>query len=226
MSVALPTTADNDHRARSARQPPIALVVRHPVVLVARGFCERIAVEAPHRPSILGGRASRAIELLRGSVPIEHRPFHPRPAALDREPRHPLEQRPTNALTAKALGHEEVFEVQSGAAAPGAEVAKKSANPAGSPSCSAIRHSNGGSGCSICARISAGVAATECASCSYSASPRMKCIITSASAAVANRIFGVISIAPAIYSSSVWRSSICKAHSWTIDSVHRSHYAV
>src|SRR5690242_2749178 len=109
MSVALPTTAGDDHRARSARQPPMTLVVVHPVVLVARGFCERIAVEAPHRPSILGDRAARAIELLRRPVPIEHRPFHPRPAALDREPGHPLEKRLTHALTAKALGHEEVF---------------------------------------------------------------------------------------------------------------------
>src|SRR6516164_3391548 len=106
---------------RAAMPAPI----RRRAALVARSLDQRLAVEPPHRPFILRDRRPRAIELLRGTVPVEHRPIHPHPSALDRDLRHPLEQRLSDAAAAKALGNENILEVETGTPAPGAVVAKK-----------------------------------------------------------------------------------------------------
>src|SRR5579862_3404381 len=109
--------ADRGER-KWTRRVPVA-------VLVARGFGQSLAVKPPHRPFIFRYRAARAIEFVRRMVPVEHRPFHPRPSALDHQLCHPLEQRSADTTAAKTLGHEEVLQIKSRMASPGAVAAKE-----------------------------------------------------------------------------------------------------
>ena len=58
------------------------------------------------------GRAHALVEADRVLVPVEHAPFEAAAAALDGEPRQPLEQRLADALAALGRLDEQVLEIE------------------------------------------------------------------------------------------------------------------
>src|SRR5579862_7893222 len=82
-------------------------------------------------PLIHGDRAQLAIELDRGLVPIQHRPFQPPAAPADGRRSEPRQE--TAAYTeATSLGaHIEILEIDSGAADEGGEVVEEQREPDG-----------------------------------------------------------------------------------------------
>jgi len=73
--------------------------------------------------------AHALIELDRALVPVEHRPFHPRTATLQGEPRQVPEQRFADALATVFGAHEQVLEIQARAAHEGRVVVEKEGEP-------------------------------------------------------------------------------------------------
>src|SRR5262249_42002390 len=71
-----------------------------------------ITRQAAESPVLEQVRAEPAIEADGGLVPIEHRPFHAAPAALERETSQMLEQLTANPAIAILVAYEQVFEIQ------------------------------------------------------------------------------------------------------------------
>ena len=77
---------------------------------------KRVTGQAADPPVLEQARAQPAIEADSRRVPVEHRPFHAAPAALEREAREVLQQLAADASPAVLVAHEEILEVQPRAA--------------------------------------------------------------------------------------------------------------
>src|SRR4029453_11865176 len=80
-------------------------------IIAAAEFHERIAGHAMHGPLIHLHRAEALVELYRAHVPIEHRPFQPTAATLQRRARQVTQQSLAATLATKFLPHVQIFQI-------------------------------------------------------------------------------------------------------------------
>src|SRR5688572_32858150 len=83
-------------------------------MLAAPQLHQRLAGHSVHGPLIHLHGAETLIEVDRAHVPVEHRPFEPAAASLQRRARKVAQQLFTTALAAKLLPHVQIFEVDAG----------------------------------------------------------------------------------------------------------------